>query len=123
MASADDGRLIVGGETLVVHAPIEPGEGGEIAQHLGAPQHEGIEQADFDIGMPVQRRQYAVHPGNAVVVEQHSHPHPAIGGLDRKSTRLNSRLMRISYAVFCLTKKTNSTYNDYTYVTDKSHNR
>src|SRR3546814_3336818 len=52
IASADDGRLIVGGETLVVHAPIEPGEVGEIAQHLGAPQHEGIEQADFDIGMP-----------------------------------------------------------------------
>src|SRR3546814_17475405 len=64
IASADDGRLLVGGETLVVHAPIEPGEVGEIAQHLGAPQHEGIEQAGFDIGMPVQRRQYAVHPGD-----------------------------------------------------------
>src|SRR3546814_4483848 len=29
---------------------------------------------------------------------------------DRKSTRLNSSLMRISYAVFCLQKKTHQTY-------------
>src|SRR3546814_1222131 len=31
---------------------------------------------------------------------------------DRKSTRLNSRLMRISYAVFCL-KKTQTSDSDY----------
>src|SRR3546814_4820996 len=30
-------------------------------------------------------------------------------GTDRKSTRLNQSLMRISYAVFCLKKKTKST--------------
>src|SRR5436305_15316902 len=30
--------------------------------------------------------------------------------LDRKSTRLNSSHVRISYAVFCLKKKKNSTY-------------
>src|SRR3546814_3208407 len=30
------------------------------------------------------------------------------GEQDRKSTRLNSSLMRISYAVFCLTKKTHT---------------
>src|SRR5690554_7565430 len=29
----------------------------------------------------------------------------ALGGLDRKSTRLNSSHVRISYAVFCLKKK------------------
>src|SRR3989442_10069886 len=32
-------------------------------------------------------------------------------GLDRKSTRLNSSHVRISYAVFCLKKK-NNTYHD-----------
>src|SRR5690554_7449357 len=47
--------------------------------------------------------------------EQHGHaevqPHPAHEvlevrpGLDRKSTRLNSSHVRISYAVFCLKKK------------------
>src|SRR5690606_16880149 len=32
---------------------------------------------------------------------------PVDHGLDRKSTRLNSSHVKISYAVFCLTKKTN----------------
>src|SRR5690554_7590795 len=31
--------------------------------------------------------------------------HPAVGAEDRKSTRLNSSHVRISYAVFCLKKK------------------
>src|SRR5438552_2804244 len=34
----------------------------------------------------------------------------ARGGRDRKSTRLNSSHQIISYAVFCLKKKTNQTY-------------
>src|SRR5437899_7719451 len=33
------------------------------------------------------------------------------GGVDRKSTRLNSSHLGISYAVFCLKKKTNSKLN------------
>src|SRR5436309_5656593 len=32
---------------------------------------------------------------------------PALGGGDRKSTRLNSSHVKISYAVFCLKKKKN----------------
>src|SRR5690554_7347661 len=35
------------------------------------------------------------------------HPIPDDNGLDRKSTRLNSSHVRISYAVFCLKKKNN----------------
>src|SRR5258707_7413287 len=34
----------------------------------------------------------------------------AAGGLDRKSTRLNSSHANISYAVFCLTKKIRTHY-------------
>src|SRR5690554_7356941 len=34
-----------------------------------------------------------------------------IPGRDRKSTRLNSSHVRISYAVFCLKKKTSTTYH------------
>src|SRR3712207_6933073 len=34
-------------------------------------------------------------------------------GPDRKSTRLNSSHANISYAVFCLKKKTTSVYNKY----------
>src|SRR5690554_7368574 len=36
---------------------------------------------------------------------------PLIYGLDRKSTRLNSSHVRISYAVFCLKKKKNKKKN------------
>src|SRR5690606_41356586 len=36
--------------------------------------------------------------------DQQLHPHPA-RNLDRKSTRLNSSHVKISYAVFCLKKK------------------
>src|SRR5947207_7689172 len=36
------------------------------------------------------------------------------GGLDRKSTRLNSSHTVISYAVFCLKKKKTTTKNTYT---------
>src|SRR5947199_7549261 len=39
------------------------------------------------------------------------------GKIDRKSTRLNSSHLGISYAVFCLKKKSSSTYEEY--VTDK----
>src|SRR3712207_7408126 len=39
------------------------------------------------------------------------------GGVDRKSTRLNSSHANISYAVFCLKKKNNITpYNYYHYI-------
>src|SRR3989442_13478530 len=39
----------------------------------------------------------------------HGVPKAKIGMGDRKSTRLNSSHVRISYAVFCLQKKTNQT--------------
>src|SRR4051812_49944108 len=50
--------------------------------------------------------------GDDVVVRQHAalgveHDARALGA-DRKSTRLNSSHMSISYAVFCLKKKTNN---------------
>src|SRR3712207_7971211 len=39
------------------------------------------------------------------------------GGLDRKSTRLNSSHANISYAVFCLKKKKKSTRLNYSHAT------
>src|SRR5690625_5795485 len=60
-----------------------------------------------------------VHPDRAVCVRRHQRlvvGSPGayhVGGLaqrlDRKSTRLNSSHVAISYAVFCLKKKTNNT--------------
>src|SRR3989442_6222242 len=49
----------------------------------------------------------ATEQANALLLDIHL---PTMSGLDRKSTRLNSSHVRISYAGFCLKKKkTNST--------------
>src|SRR5437773_7033534 len=49
-------------------------------------------------------------PGDERRREQGQHaPEPAVADVDRKSTRLNSSHITISYAVFCLKKKTTKT--------------
>src|SRR5689334_23975996 len=64
-------------------------------------------------GVPVP---HAEQRGNGLPVRLHGHgrgAHAALacsGGLDRKSTRLNSSHSSISYAVFCLKKKNNIYY-------------
>src|SRR3712207_8251319 len=60
-------------------------------------------------GLALQRR---VGPGHdAVGADLRDRGDPQLGGLDRKSTRLNSSHANISYAVFCLKKK--HTYNTH----------
>src|SRR5690554_7157659 len=61
-----------------------------------------IEQDTFHVFQPVL---ITVHQG--VVQENQGGPlgFPQQVGIDRKSTRLNSSHVRISYAVFCLKKK------------------
>src|SRR5690349_24139369 len=44
---------------------------------------------------------------------QTSRPVPLVAEVDRKSTRLNSSHVEISYAVFCLKKKTNAQRNSH----------
>src|SRR5690554_7766932 len=51
--------------------------------------------------MPVRRPAATLIPGTT------RHYQPRKNRLDRKSTRLNSSHVRISYAVFCLKKKNN----------------
>src|SRR5690349_24220735 len=54
------------------------------------------------VGHPVHRER------RRPPLAQTARPHPAVavhGGRDRKSTRLNSSHVEISYAVFCLKKK------------------
>src|SRR5436305_11588660 len=53
------------------------------------------------------RRLWSICPGHV----KDSNPTPA--SQDRKSTRLNSSHVRISYAVFCLKKKNNSRTGPY----------
>src|SRR2546430_11537613 len=52
----------------------------------------------------VYNRNRKEHVADGIVITP-SHNPPADGGLDRKSTRLNSSHSQISYAVFCLKKK------------------
>src|SRR3712207_7540174 len=49
------------------------------------------------------------HPGHRAVLRQHADAVAEVHG-DRKSTRLNSSHANISYAVFCLKKKTPPSY-------------
>src|SRR5690625_7081321 len=42
-----------------------------------------------------------------ILTDSHFQVYGAVNGRDRKSTRLNSSHVAISYAVFCLKKKTN----------------
>src|SRR3712207_8411981 len=58
-----------------------------------------------------QQRPQAAHRGGERVAEAHPHAHGRAAGLDRKSTRLNSSHANISYAVFCLKKKTHIIYS------------
>src|SRR5256885_12287845 len=63
------------------------------------PAHEAIEAAEQKAKRRAARRPCQL------VRDQH-HPHPArVQPGDRKSTRLNSSHLVISYAVFCLKKK------------------
>src|SRR3712207_7109513 len=56
---------------------------------------------------PARRHPALRPPDGAVAAEDVVHPLDAAGhGRDRKSTRLNSSHVNISYAVFCFKKKT-----------------
>src|SRR5690554_7777204 len=89
-----------GGETSALQAlaPHAVAAGLEVqALELGAPP------VDEDETVPAQRilTQLSANQGGQPIIRA-TH----VGGLgDRKSTRLNSSHVRISYAVFCLKKK------------------
>src|SRR5215813_10984529 len=71
-----------------------------------------------------RRRPHPVEPEAAARVLRHRAgrvPADRRRRRDRKSTRLNSSHVRISYAVFCLKKKKNTQYNLF-YATKKKKN-
>src|SRR5207249_12065320 len=79
---------------------------------LGArAERQGRLERHDQIGTCAARR---LEPAHRVL--QHRH-HPRLesagGARDRKSTRLNSSHVSISYAVFCLKKKKNSKYEPF----------
>src|SRR5436305_9694001 len=54
--------------------------------------------------------QSETHPCGECSLRYSAGPHRLTGQADRKSTRLNSSHVRISYAVFCLKKKNQNDY-------------
>src|SRR5690554_7384443 len=67
-----------------------------------SPDHRGLPHSGFWIGESVRRLIFAI-PLRSMPVPDY------LFGEDRKSTRLNSSHVRISYAVFCLKKKKKKT--------------
>ena len=93
IASADHRRLVVGGERLVVHAPVEAGEVEEVSERAPPPHHEWIEEAHLDVGLRVECGERFVEAAGVVVVEEQPHPDTAVGGSAQRiaaSARLSS---------------------------------
>src|SRR2546429_7367282 len=93
-------------EALGIHCEFDKHADGEGAMKYAitsVPENHsnGGKAQEFHRGGKERVGQDGVAPGKHVVVI-------AIGKLDRKSTRLNSSHGYISYAVFCLKKKTNT---------------
>src|SRR5688500_19279615 len=73
---------------------------------LAIEQHDGILVVDCGTSFPHDDLGVDVlHPDFTWLIERAAH----VKGIDRKSTRLNSSHLVISYAVFCLKKKTKQT--------------
>src|SRR6185503_5049007 len=91
IASADDADLVVDDEKLVVHPTVQPDP---IAQQLDvvqklqklhlAPVHRRVEYAQLDIRVRSKRRQLDRASARSLVVEQYTHSHAAIGGLQQR---------------------------------------
>src|SRR3989442_4545303 len=90
------GRLRARRYDLLVHLSEQP-RGAWLARTLGA-------RYSVAPAMPGRGRFWA---------KSFTHLYPVVGGGDRKSTRLNSSHVRISYAVFCLKKKNTTSCHSY----------
>src|SRR5690606_39381930 len=84
--------------------------------YVGLPlvAHDLVRNAQF-----LEQPQHALRTGIVEVMNrQHGRPlnyrcnRAALGARDRKSTRLNSSHVKISYAVFCLKKKNKKTHHE-----------
>src|SRR5690606_12329825 len=100
------------GANAAVAAEVAPHiERGAIVTDVGS-----VKQAVIrDIG-PLLPEGVEFIPGHPIAGTEHSGPEAGFGDLfeqrDRKSTRLNSSHVKISYAVFCLKKKRDRSRNE-----------
>src|SRR5207253_5223774 len=77
------------------------------AFETGAPAQDYIQLYEVEPGFYLTHHElFGQHPDRPNRFTQPGSPHVTPLARDRKSTRLNSSLVAISYAVFCLKKKT-----------------
>src|SRR5690554_4870881 len=102
--------------TIVHNVEMKPGKGGQIARAAGTyaqfiGRDGGYAQLRLSSGELRLVRQECMATVGAVSNPDNSNQDLGKAGRDRKSTRLNSSHVRISYAVFCLKKKIKSNNN------------
>src|SRR5690606_41137648 len=83
-----------------------------LAEHVGQ-RHQGLHRLRVAAGvgaldLAATAVDVADHVAQVILRRHHLDRHDRFEQLDRKSTRLNSSHVKISYAVFCLKKKTNT---------------
>src|SRR5690606_40473584 len=115
LLAAPEGRGVVGTVTSLV--TVTPGHEAAVAAALGW-AGDGLVMESLDHARDAIATLRADDQGRAALLVPHTAPdldrtgHPVLPAgavwADRKSTRLNSSHVKISYAVFCLKKKKNT---------------
>lgn len=95
VATPNDRCLVIRGERLVVHTPVQPPKISEKAQGAPTPVHERIEKSRFDVRVRVQRSEGGVETDGAVVVEQQTHAHATVCGAPQRFKQQGARLVAI----------------------------
>jgi hypothetical protein len=80
VAPADHRRLVIRGERLVVHPPVEAREVEEVFEGAPPPNREWIEEPHLDVRSSVEGGERFVEAARVVVVQQQPHPDAAVGG-------------------------------------------
>ena len=82
VAPTHDRDRVVGDHEFVVGTPVDARRVGEVVHPAVAAGAKGVEGTDLDVGMRRQPRDRGIAIDDAVVVQQHAHAHPAVGGPD-----------------------------------------
>src|SRR5690625_3625984 len=103
-----------------IDSAVFPGQQGGPLMHVIAAKAVALKLAGTD---EFKDRQSRTLEGARILAERLQEPDArdagvkvVSGGTDRKSTRLNSSHVAISYAVLCLKKKNNEVYNSYIFL-------
>ena len=80
VATADDHDRVVHDEELVVRAMVDAIEVDDEVEQMRRAMGEGIEETDFDVGVPIQGDEDRVTALEVQIIHQDAHAYAAIGG-------------------------------------------